>query len=115
MDLSDHQSTYGEPFDDLGCLRAYAHNYGTLDGGDYFTGSPLGALGRWCSQDQVDTPGGGLTTGFKDALQDRVGQDRFQIRLQFNDRATDNDGNNDLVRWSTSALPVLIVEYNSYE
>jgi plastocyanin len=115
VDLSDRQSTYGQPFNDLGCLRAYAHNYGTLDGGDYFTGSPLGALGRWCSQDQVDTPGGGLTTGFNDALQDRVGQDRFQIRLQFNDKATDNDGNNDLVRWSTSALPKLIVEYNSYE
>lgn len=115
VDLSDHHSTYGDPFGDLGCLRAYVHNYGTLDGGDYFTGTTLGAIGRWCDQEQVDTPGGGLITGFKDALQDRVGQNRFQIRLQFNERESDNDGNNDLVRWLGSALPTMTVQYYSYE
>ena len=114
VDLSNRESTYGTPFADLGCLRAYAQNYGTLDGGDYYAGSALGAIGRWCDQDQIDT-GGGLTTGFRDALQDRVGQDSFQVRLQFNDKATDNDTNNDLVRWSGTKLPRLIVQYYSYD
>lgn len=115
VDLSDHQSTYGSPFDDLGCLRAYVHNYGNLDGGDYFTGTPGDYIGRWCDQDQVDSAGGGLTNGFKAALQDRVGSDRFQIRLQFTDAETDDDGHNDLVRWLGSDLPTLTVEYDTYD
>jgi hypothetical protein len=115
VDLSDSASTYGNPFDDLGCLRAYADDYGTLGGSDYFDGSPLAAIGRWCSQDDVDTPGGGLTTDFKDALQDRVGQDTFQFRLQFNQEETDDDNNNDMVRWSGTDLPRLVVTYYSYD
>jgi hypothetical protein len=114
IDLSDHETTYGDPFGDLGCLRAYAHNYGTLDGGDYFDGSQTGAIGRWCDQDQIDTLGG-LTDGFKDALEDRVGEDTFQFRLQFNQEETDEDGNNDMVRWTAAKPPLLIVEYYSYE
>jgi len=115
VDLSDHASTYGNPFDDLGCLRAYADDFGALGGSDYFDGTPLGAIGRWCSQDEVDTPGGGLTTGFKDALQDRVGEDTFQIRLQFSQDETDGDNNNDMVRWSGTDLPRLVVTFYSYD
>ncbi|MBN1152994.1 MAG: hypothetical protein JXA58_07275 [Dehalococcoidia bacterium] len=115
VDLSDRESTYGTPFDDFGCLRAYVDDYGTLDGGDYFSGSASGFIGRWCDQEQVDTPDGGLTDGFVAALQDSVGSDRFQIRLQFAESETDEDGNNDLVRWHSSSLPVLTVEYDSFE
>jgi len=115
VDLSDSASTYGDPFDDLGCLRAYADNYGALGGSDYFDGNPLGAIGRWCSQNEVDTPGGGLTTDFKEALQERVGADTFQIRLQFSDDETDDDNNNDMVRWSGTDLPRLTVKYTAYD
>ena len=115
VDLSVHESTYGTPFDDLGCLRAYVHNYGTLDGGDYYNGSATGSIGRWCNQSEMDTKNGGLTSGFKEALQHRVGHDRFQIRLQFTDSVSDGDGKNDLVRWFASALPSMTVRYYSSE
>ncbi len=114
VDLSDHDSTYGDPFGSLGCLRAYVDNFGTLGGSDYYGGTAQGAIGRWCSQNEVNNPGSGLTTDFKAAVQDRVGDSRFQIRLQFNQNATDSDNNNDMVRWSGSNLPRLIVEYYSY-
>ncbi len=115
VDLSNRQSTYGTPFADLGCLRAYVQDYGELDGGDYFTGVATGAIGRWCSQAEIDTPGGGDTGGFQDALQDKIGEDRFQIRLQFNEMTTDGDNQNDLVRWYGDKLPQLVVTYYSYE
>ena len=44
VDLSDYSSPFGTPFEDLGCLRVYVDNYGTLDGGDYYDGSPTGAI-----------------------------------------------------------------------
>ena len=50
-----------------------------------------------------------------EALEDRLGDDYFQMRLQFRDLETDEDGQNDLVRFTSSHLPVLIVDYYSYE
>jgi len=39
FDLSDHEvhnpSIYGDPFDDLGCLKVIVDDYGTLDSSDY--------------------------------------------------------------------------------
>ncbi len=115
VDLSNHETLYGTPFDDLGCLQAYVHDYGTLDGGDYVP-EPFDdpVIGIWCSHDDIETPGGGSTPGFKDALQEKVGQSRFQIRLQF-ELATDNDDDSDLVRWSGTKLPRLNVHYYSFE
>ncbi len=115
VDLSNHASTYGDPFGSLGCLRAYVDNYGTLGGSDYYDGTASGAIGRWCSQNDIDNPGAGLTSDFKAAVQDSVGESRFQIRLQFNQDETDSDNNNDMVRWSGTNLPRLIVEYYSYD
>jgi hypothetical protein len=112
VDLSDYKSPLGAPFDGLGCLRAYVDDYGTLDGGDYFDGSPVGAIGKYCDFSDFDP---GDDDYFKDALQDRVGDDRFQLRLQFRDDETDDDGTNDLLRWEAGYLPKLVVHYYSYE
>jgi len=112
VDFSDYKSPLGAPFDGLGCLRAYVDDYGTLDGGDYFDGSPVGAIGKYCDFSDFDP---GDDDDFKDALQDRVGDDRFQLRLQFRDDETDDDGTNDLLRWEAGYLPKLIVHYYSYE
>jgi len=113
VDMSDYDTELGTPFDDLGCLKAYAHNYGTLDGGDYHTSGLPTAIGTWCDWDDLDTPE--VMPGFKTALANRVGGDRFQFRLQFPDDATDGDSDNDLVRWHSSYMPVLTIRYYSYE
>ncbi len=113
VDFSDHASTFGTPFDDLGCLRAYVDDYGTLDGSDYYEGNPLGAISRWCDSSQLEEAGS--DADYKEALEDRLGEDRLQLRLQFRDADTDSDGTNDLVRWDSDHLPRLIVHYYSYD
>ncbi len=117
VDMSNSDTTYGAPFGPHGlmCLEARVQDYGTLDSSDYASYNMTGdAMGSWCSQSELDVPGGGSTDGFKDALQSKVGQDRFQIRLQFS-AGTDLDGNNDLVRWLGTKLPRLTVHYYSYD
>jgi len=112
VDFSDYNSPHGKPFLDLGCLRAYVDDYGTLDGGDYVDGRTIASIGYYCDFDDFDPHD---DDDFKDALQDRVGEDRFQLRLQFRDDETDGDGNNDLLRWAAGYLPKLVVHYYSYE
>ena len=112
VDFSDYNTPLGTPFDDLGCLRAYVDDFGTLDGGDYFDGTPVGAIGRYCDFDDFDPDD---DDDFKDALQDRVGENKFQLRLQFRDDETDGNGDNDLLRWTVGSLPELEVHYYSYE
>ena len=51
----------------------------------------------------------------KDALQDKVGDSRFQLRLQFKSHETDGNNDNDIARWMSGYLPKLIVSYYSYE
>jgi hypothetical protein len=75
-----------------------------LDAGDYFTGTPLGAIIRWCSTTELDTP-----TSDPDvvsALQGKVGTSRFQLRLQFKPPESDGDGVADMVRFGPVKLTV---------
>jgi hypothetical protein len=97
----------GAPFSDLGCLRAYMQDYGTLGSGDYFTGSPSNAIGRWCAADQLEAVES--DEDFEDAMQDLLGEDWFKIRLQFNELETDNDGAADMVRFGAMKLIVTYV------
>ena len=113
VDFSDHDTTYGDPFGDLGCLRAYIDDFGTLDGGDYYSGTPSGAISTWCDIAELETIDD--DDDYVEALEDRLGDNYFQIRLQFRDAETDGDGNNDMVRWTAGHLPVLVVDYYSYE
>ncbi|MCK5213451.1 MAG: hypothetical protein KAQ74_05945, partial [Dehalococcoidia bacterium] len=103
----------GTPFDDFGCLRVYVDDYGNLGSSDYYSGSPSGAIGRWCDVDELEDDV--IDPDYKEALEDILGEDRFQVRLQFVDMETDNDGNNDLVLWNQDHLPKLIVKYYSYD
>lgn len=99
--------TLGAPFDDLGCLRAYVHDYGTLGSGDYFMGSPSGPIGQWCDADDIESIDS--NEDFEDAMQDMLGDDWFKIRLQFNDLESDNDGTADMVRFGAMKLIVSYV------
>ncbi len=93
-----------DPFGGLGCLRAYGHDYGTMEAGDFFVGAPMGAIGRWCSSVELQTIA--VDDDFKTALQSAVGNSRFKIRFQFNDKTSDNDGTGDMVRFGTLKLEI---------
>jgi hypothetical protein len=94
----DHD-TLGDPFGSLGCLRAYVDNYGSLDLGDYQPTGVTGAFVRFCSE--ADLSDGNLQTmnsiGIS-GIESALASDTFQIRLQFKDAHSDNDGTADVVR-----------------
>ncbi len=103
-----HYDTLGHPFTALGCLRGYPQNYGSLDASDYFTGHALGAILRWCHASELNTVQ--ADEDVRQALQQSLGSSRFQLRLQFNDKQSNNDGKADMVRLGT---PKLIVTYTA--
>lgn len=86
MDLR-RSDMLGDPFHNLGCLKAYPTFYSTLNPEYYYTGLPLGDVMRICSSDDL---GNMKKTypGLIKALQDSVGSSRFQLRLQFDRRDT---------------------------
>ncbi len=97
----------GDPFGGLGCLRIYTQDYGALDVADFFSGSPLGALARWCSP--ADLSAEAVAADLKAAIQAKVGATRAQFRAQFNDTASDNDGIADMARLGANIK--LIIKY----
>jgi len=111
LDMSDYDSFLGVPLD-LDCLRIYVDDYGTLDSSDYFTDTPLGAIVRYCSLGEIVAEENDY---LEDALQDRVGEDRLQLRLQFRYTPTDGDSHNDIARWTATHPPTITVSYYSYE
>jgi hypothetical protein len=112
LDLSGYDTPYDLPYPGLGCLRAYVHEYGSL-GGQYWTGKLTNPIGEWCNFADLDIPTG--SPGFRDALQEQLGEKKFQFRLQFSDPHSDLDGTRDLLHWERGSLPTLIVEYSADE
>jgi len=98
----------GDPFGSLGCLRIYAQDFGTLDADDFFSGSPLGAVARWCNPAELSAEA--VAPGLKAAIQAKVGATRAQFRAQYNETASDNDGIADMARLGANIK--LIIKYN---
>jgi hypothetical protein len=97
---TDTADTIGNPFSDLGYLRVYVDNYGELKMNDYTPPPVTGAIIRFSSFNKMknDTDEQSFSSSGIAALESALGSDEFQIRLQFNDQETDNDGNTDMVR-----------------
>jgi len=110
VDFSSY-ATGGTPFADLGCLRVYPQNYGTLKAGDFYTDYATGSILRYCSEAEIMPH---ESESVRDALQDRVGHSRFQVRFQFNEEDTDNNGDQDYIHWDNNEL-ILHIEYESYQ
>jgi len=104
-DFSDYD-TVGDPFSlgNDGCVRAYAQDFGTLDAGDFFVGDPLGAIGRWCSASELNAAA--EQPDMKSALQAKLGNSRFQLRVQFRPPTTNTDGIADSIRFGDVKLVV---------
>ena len=97
--------TLGNPFGGLGCLRMYSQDYGGLNAGDYYGGSPLGSVARWCAVGELASVYTG-DSNLGSQVQLKVGSTRFQARFQFNDHATDSDGVADMVRFGVIRMDV---------
>ncbi len=109
VDMTGYDLPYESPFPELGCLGAYTQEYTTLYGAYWMDEDVPSPVGQWCGLEELGTPS--EQSGFRRALQRKVGENTFQFRLQFADRESDYDDVRDLVHWSRDALPVLIVEY----
>ncbi len=100
--------TLGSPFTDLGCMRAYLQDYGTLDEGDYVHPPVLGAVARYCSTTEIDNASTQqLESNVLDTIAARAGNGIIQFRFQFNERETNGDGGSDAFR----GAPRLVISY----
>ena len=108
LDFSGYEIPHDMPFPEMGCLSAYVHSYITLYG-QYWTKDVTLPIAEWCGVDDLHSPI--ESTRVRNALQQRVGQNRFQFRLQFAERMSDGDGMNDLLYWPERSLPRMTVEY----
>ena len=95
----------GWPFANLGSLRVYNDQYGTLDSGDFTSGFPTGQMYTYHSLPNIPFTSSTLIS----KIQNRVnaGDSRFQVRLQFEDK-TNYDGRIDAMRL---AQPRLVITY----
>jgi len=101
-----HYTITGNPFG-LGPLNAYATQYGsTLEPSDFVAGFPPGNVADWSSTTALD--GNGATPELLAALQSKIGDSRFQLRLQF------GGSNGDAVKDRVTLInPNLIVKYTT--
>ena len=98
---------YGEPFGGSlgdGYLRAYPHDYETLGGEDFFAESPVGAIMRYGFPEELNVPASNPNVA--EALQNKLGSSRFQLRLQFTPPQTNNNGIADAVQFQNVILAV---------
>jgi len=103
--FSDYD-TVGDPFSlgNDGCVRAYVQDYGTLDAGDFFVGDPLSAVARWCSASELNAAA--EQPDMKSALQSKLGNSRFQLRVQFRPPTTNDNGIGDAIRFGDVKIVV---------
>ncbi len=100
--------TLGSPFAVLGCLRLYEDAYGTLDAGDYRPPPVVGAIARFCSTaDLTDSDEQSMPSSVNAVQAHLTSDDRYQIRLQFNEMESNGDGVADVFR----SNPYLLVGY----
>jgi PKD repeat protein/RNA polymerase subunit RPABC4/transcription elongation factor Spt4 len=106
VDFSDY-TVYGDPFDGSlgdGYLRGYLHDYGTLDGEDYYPDSPTGTIMLYHTPEELDVPASDMNVA--EVLQNKLGSSRFQLRLQFQPPATNNNGVADVIQFQDVKLTV---------
>ena len=105
-DFSEYNRN-ADPFSTLGCLNVYQQDFGSVDPKDFFLGTPTNSLAKWCSE--VDLKTSQLKSDeLAKALQSKVGQKRFQVRLQF-DKSTDNNKQTDNILETYSKITVTYV------
>jgi len=89
----------GDPFGNLGYLRAYVHNYGSVGQEDFSPVGVTGAIVRFFNEAKLSSANEQTMSSIGIAgIQNALASDSFQIRLQFNDTHTNGDGFADAIR-----------------
>jgi hypothetical protein len=89
----------GDPFGNLGCIRAYVDNYDTVGFEDYTPTGATGSFVRFCSEAELGTQSTQIMNSAGVAgIQNALGSNDFQIRLQFKDTHTNGNGIADVFR-----------------
>jgi len=95
---TDHD-VLGNPFGKLGCVRGYVDNYGNLGFSDFTPAGAIGSFVRFCSEAELGTKSiQKMNSAGIAGIQDALASDNFQIRLQFSDMHSNNDGIADVLR-----------------
>ena len=71
----------GSPFSSLGCLNIYPASYGSLRSQSYSRRSDASPYARICNSNRLNSPVS--SSSLRRALSSYLGEDRFQLRLQF--------------------------------
>jgi len=105
MDLGNFRRKE-DPFSGLGCLGVYEQDFGVPDTNDFFLDEPTetDAIVKWCSDVELSEPS--ESKELMSALKSKLGNKRFQVRLQF-DKISDDDGKSDNIYFS----PRIFVTY----
>jgi len=103
VDFSDY-ATLGNPFNQLGCLELFEDSYRPLSAGDYHEGATSGALVKWCTSAQLTAIT--VEEKVKTALQNRLGNTYFQLRLQFTDKESNGDNGIDSLGFNEMKLMI---------
>jgi len=91
----------GDPFGNLGCLRAYVHNYGSVGQEDFSPVAVTGAIVRFCDEAKLSSSSEQTMSSIGiTGIQNALASDAFQIRLQYKDMHTNGDGIADVIRGS---------------
>ncbi|HDD60926.1 MAG: hypothetical protein DRI65_04025 [Chloroflexota bacterium] len=95
----------GDPFGNLGCLRAYVDNYGSVGFEDFSPVGVTGALVRFCSEAELaDSNIQKMSSSGIAGIQNALASDDFQIRLQYKDIHTNGDSIADVFRGSLKII-----------
>ena len=91
----------GDPFGNLGCLRAYVHNYGSVGQEDFSPVGATGAIVRFCDETDMSSASEQTMSSIGiTGIQNALASDAFQIRLQYKDLHSNGDGIADVIRGS---------------
>jgi hypothetical protein len=95
FNFGDSIRIVGDPFNNLGYMRAYPIDYGShINSGDYILSDSTEAVLKIGSEGELKNIT--VPPEFYTALQEKLGNSRFQLRLQF-DKESNDDGKPDFV------------------
>jgi hypothetical protein len=106
----------GDPFHNLGCLKAYPAAYSSIGSGSYYSGLSYGGIVRICSLDDLFA-----LDSYPDlvgSIQKMVGSSRFQLRLQFDEKVAEamrTYVSKDLASWGSGGKGDSSLESGSWE
>ncbi len=102
LDFSQYSRT-GDPFSYLGCLGVYEQSFSAPDATDFFFGTPTDAIIKGCTDGELSSQV--KSKNMASALQNKVGKNMFQVRLQF-DTNIDNNKQSDYIGLSSAKIIV---------